>query len=103
MNPVAKAPSAPATPPIDISRPEAQFLIVTGVIGGLFIGYQAYQHMFVEGLTARERKGMLVFAGSTLALWAVEQFYTLDEIRFLTPEGVAQKIEQTVTGQTTPK
>lgn len=64
----------------DITKPEAQFLIVTGVIGGSYLGYQAYTHMFVEGLTAKERKNFLVFAASMLGIWGVSKLIDLEKI-----------------------
>lgn len=78
----------------DLTRPEAQLLIVLGVVGGTTIGYYAYQHMFVEGLTAKERKNMLIFAAGTLAVWAANEFLDLEEYWYLTPETAAEKIEK---------
>ena len=65
---------------IDVTKPEAQFLIAIGVVGGLFFGYQAATHMFVEGLTAKERKNLLVFSASGLGMWAVSELYDLEKL-----------------------
>lgn len=52
-----------------------------GVIGGLFIGKYAYEHLFVEGLTAEERKGMLLFAAGTAAIWGIGKLMEIPEYR----------------------
>jgi len=45
-----------------------------GAIGALAIGYQGYQHMFVEGLTDVERKMMFRVGIMGASVWAVRTF-----------------------------
>lgn len=71
---------------LDITKPEAQFLIVAGVIGGSFLGYQAVTHMFAEGLTTEERKGLLSFAAITFGWWGVSKLIDLDKIWWMNLE-----------------
>lgn len=54
--------------------------IAMGLIGGGVIGYWAIDHMFVEGLTDQERKGMMIAGVSAACLYVAERFGWLDWI-----------------------
>lgn len=62
-----------------------------GVIGGVFFGYQALSHMFGEGLTDKERKNILMYTASILAVWGASQLIDVDKAWWLTPEGAGKK------------
>lgn len=68
-------------------------LIVSGVVGGLFLGNAALGHMFKEGLSTQERNNILKFTAAVAALWGASQFVKLDEAWWLTPEGAAAKAQ----------
>lgn len=59
--------------PPDTDDPRVLALLGIGVIGGLFLGKEAVTHLFVDGMTAEERKGMLIFGGSIIGLWAATE------------------------------
>ncbi len=72
----APMPTGPAwKPPID----GMPLLVGAGVVVGILFGNVAVKHLFVEGLTEEERKGMLLFAASGLAIWGAKTFFELDE------------------------
>jgi len=50
-----------------------------GVIGGLFFGKKAVDHLFREGMTSEERRNLLIFSGSILALYAAGNLIDLDK------------------------
>jgi hypothetical protein len=62
----------------DLSNPRVLGALGLGLVGGLFLGKEAVAHLFVEGLTAAERKGMLIFGGSIVGLWAAKELLDLD-------------------------
>ncbi len=78
----------------DLSKPEAQVLVVAGIVGGLLIGRSAIHHMFVEGMTAKERKNMLIFSASCLAAWGASKLIDLETYWFLLPDTIVQKAAQ---------
>jgi hypothetical protein len=63
-----------------------------GVLGGLVIGKQAYEHVFVEGLDETERTMLLRGGVTGLAIWAIKTFVDLrpyrDYMQWLDPTGV---------------
>jgi hypothetical protein len=87
----------PATGPAlvgDTSALHMPLLVGMGVIGGAFFGYQAYSHMFKEGLTSHERGNILKAAGAMLALFGVAMLLDVDKAWWLTPQGLAAKAEE---------
>lgn len=58
---------------VDVADPRVLALLGLGVVGGLLLGKEAVGHLFVEGMTAEERKGMLIFGGSIVGLWAATE------------------------------
>jgi hypothetical protein len=90
--------AVPQLPTPDLTKLDSQILIVSGVVGGLFLGYQAVRHMFVVGLTTKERRDMLLFAASTLGVWAASEFLDIDKYWFLTPQGMIKKVTQVAGG-----
>ena len=67
--------------PIPVLDQQDRMLVVVGLgtIGGLFIGYQAVQHLFVEGVTSEERKGVLMYSAAALAAWGLTKLVDLGE------------------------
>lgn len=65
-----------------------------GVIGGVFLGAQGAKHMFVEGLTADERKNILMYGASALAIWGIAQLFKLEDAWWASPEGMFEKAKQ---------
>ena len=71
------SPSGPPFMPIpDIRMP---LVVGMGVIGGLFFGWQAVDHLFKEGMTSDEKKKILIFSGSMLAIYAAINLIGLDQ------------------------
>jgi uncharacterized protein YneF (UPF0154 family) len=50
-----------------------------GVVGGLLMGRIVVREAFQEGLTDKERKGVLVFAGGLVGWYAIGKLLDLDE------------------------
>ena len=69
-----------------------------GVLGGVFIGKAAVEHMFVEGFSDHERKNLLLFAASGFALWAAQTFFNIGPLWWV-PAGVIEDDDQTTGGQ----
>lgn len=62
------------------SRDNAMLLAVgLGVIGGLMMGRIVVREAFQEGLTDKERKNVLVFAGGLVGWYAIGKLLDLDE------------------------
>lgn len=72
------------------------FLVGAGVIAGLFFGKAAYDHMFVEGLTDEERKGIFLAAATVILGYGATKLVNLDEYWWLTTESAAKKAEASV-------
>lgn len=87
--------STPTGEPMSVPQGIALPLMVgMGVIGGAFLGWHGVKHMFSEGLTDKERKNILLYGASVLAVWGVSQLLSLEKAWWLTPEGAAQRAEQ---------
>lgn len=86
----------PTPPPAATGDTSLQMplLIGMGVLGGAFFGYQAYSHMFKEGLAEKERSNILKAAGAMLALFGVSLLIDVDKAWWLTPQGLAAKAEE---------
>lgn len=54
-------------------------LVIMGGIGGLFLGYQAFQHFFVEGVTTEERKNILILAAGMGIWWGLDKAFDLQK------------------------
>ncbi len=67
------------------------FLIMGG-IGGLFLGYQGFQHFFVEGVTTKERRDILIFAAGMVLWWGLDQAFNLQKQMDEWQVQVAQKV-----------
>lgn len=83
-------------PVFDVTKPEAQALIVGGVVVGAIIASWGAKHFFVEGLTDKERKNFLMFAASILGVVGANELLDLDKVWYLTPETILKKIDQEV-------
>lgn len=55
------------------------FLVFGGTVGGIFLGSEAVKHLFVEGLTKQERKGLLAFSAVGIGAYAIGNLLELDE------------------------
>lgn len=73
---------APFTPIPDIKMP---LIVGIGVIGGLFFGKKAVDHLFREGMTWEEKKNILIFSGTILGIYAAVNLLGLDE-KWFEPE-----------------
>lgn len=81
----------PQGPPLEIPRvPQFPLLVGLGVIGGAAIGWWGVQHLFVEGITSKERKNILIAAATMLAVWGASELIGLEKAWWLTVEGVAE-------------
>jgi hypothetical protein len=83
-----------------MSQPSDKFLtddqrmaviVGMGLIGGVFFAKVGLEHMFVEGLTDKERKGIFVAVASGLALWGLTKMVDLQEHWYLTADTAAEK------------
>lgn len=74
-------------PPTDTAIVTATAL---GVIGGLFVAKTAMEQMFVEGLSAEERKGVFILAAVAATGIAAKQLFDIDE-RWVNIERFAQE------------
>lgn len=54
------------------------FVLGLGVIGGLAIGSWAVEHLFVEGTSDKERRGILIFSAVTIAGYAAANLLDVD-------------------------
>lgn len=85
----------PPSPPVQLSSPAGGFLIAGGVIGGLAIGSAAYRHMFVEGMTAEERKPLLLGALGALAYLGIKMLVDVEHA-WWTFEGLSSRAEAAI-------
>lgn len=75
-----------------MSSDDSKLLVIgIGVLGGAALGKAAIDHMFVEGLTARERKGIFKGVASGLAFFGMLKLYELHRAwytQYATTQGV---------------
>lgn len=89
----------PQVPNIQLSPPTSDIrtwgmpmAIGLGVVGGLWTGHYLYKNMFKEGLSPEERKNILIYVGSILALWGAKTVFGLNEW-WLSVDDAAKKAE----------
>jgi hypothetical protein len=67
-------------------------VFAVGAIGGSVIGYHAFQHLFVQGITDEERSAFLKAGLTGLSIWVVKNFVDLSPLRpyqqWIDPAGV---------------
>ena len=78
--PVPERKVSPVGPPV-VPIPDVRMPLIVGmgVIGGLFFGWQAVDHLFREGMTWEEKKNILIFSGTILGIYAAVNLFDLDE------------------------
>lgn len=72
------------------------FAIGLGVVGGIAVGRWGFQHLFREGLTAKERKNMLYAMGIGLAGIAGSLLFKLDKEWWWSVQGAAARAEKEI-------
>lgn len=75
---------------------------VLGVVGGVAIGKWGFDHMFVEGLEAKERKTFIAVGAVAVTTYGVVKLFQLDD-RWLDIEGTANKASEYITGKALTK
>jgi len=77
---VKRTPAEPGPPVVDVPSGLAMPLLIGfGIIGGFAIGIEAVKHLRVEGLTDKERKGMLLLAGGAVGAYGLAYLFDIDK------------------------
>ncbi len=84
----------------DQERVRLGFLLACGLVGGAAIGNWAYQHLFVEGLTDKERRPIVFGLGSIVLVYGVAKLLDADNRWWLTVGGMAEEAERRLAAQT---
>lgn len=75
---------------------EARLYPIMGLcaLASFWLVKEATKHMFVEGMTDKERNGILVVGGGVAAIWAAKTFFDIDEKYYSTEALLAHASER---------